>query len=51
MAYGENTHEKGAGMELYEIAKVSDSIEYEFNPINEDKYEFIMKSVVMPKRK
>jgi len=43
---GKNTHEKGGGIGLYEIAKVSDSIEYKFNRINEDKYEFVMKSVV-----
>jgi len=46
---GQNTHEKGGGIGMYEIAKVSDSVEYIFNKINEDKYEFIMKSVVKPK--
>jgi len=48
---GKNTHEKGGGIGMYEIAKVSDSIEYSFTSINEDKYYFTMKSVVNPKRK
>ena len=46
---GQNTHEKGGGIGMYEIAKVSDSIEYEFTAINEDKYYFMMKSFVKPK--
>ncbi|MEA1917936.1 MAG: SiaB family protein kinase [Campylobacterota bacterium] len=48
---GQNTHEKGGGIGIYEIAKVSDSIEYEFIKINEDKYSFTMKSFVKPKEK
>jgi hypothetical protein len=39
---GQNTHEKGGGIGMYEIAKVSSSIEYEFEAINEDKYRFTM---------
>ncbi|MEA3498711.1 MAG: SiaB family protein kinase, partial [Campylobacterota bacterium] len=46
---GQNTHEKGGGIGMYEIAKVSDEIEYEFNAINDDKYYFTMKSVVKTK--
>jgi len=46
---GQNTHEKGGGIGMYEIAKVSDSIEYNFEAINEDKYRFTMKSFVKPK--
>jgi len=46
---GKNTHEKGGGIGMYEIAKVSDSIEYHFTKINDDKYSFTMKSVVTPK--
>ncbi len=46
---GQNTHEKGGGIGMYEIAKISDCIEYEFIKINEDKYYFTMKSVVKPK--
>jgi len=45
---GENTHGKGGGIGLYEIAKVSNSIEYKFKAINEDKYYFTMKSIVKP---
>ena len=46
---GENTHEKGGGIGMYEIAKISDGIEYEFRSINEDKYYFTMKSIVKQK--
>ena len=47
---GQNTHEKGGGIGMYEIAKVSNSIEYNFTKINDDKYKFIMKSIVETKR-
>ena len=47
---GENTHGKGGGIGIYEIAKVSDSIEYNFMALNEDKYMFMMKSVVKNKK-
>jgi len=46
---GVNAHEKGGGIGIYEIAKVSESIEYEFNAINEDKYTYILKSIVRKK--
>jgi len=48
---GQNTHEKGGGIGLYEIAKVSNNIEYSFIPINEDKYQFVMKSFVQSKKR
>ena len=48
---GENTHGKGGGIGMYEIAKVSDGIEYKFTPINSDKYYFTMKSIVKIKPK
>ena len=48
---GQNTHEKGGGIGMYEIAKVSDSIEYEFRKINDDKYHFTMRSIVKVKVK
>ncbi len=48
---GENTHGKGGGIGMYEIAKVSTSIEYGFNKINDDKYYFTMKSFVKSKVK
>ena len=47
---GQNTHEKGGGIGMYEIAKVSDFIEYSFEAINEDKYNFTMKSIVKGKK-
>ncbi|MEA3498107.1 MAG: SiaB family protein kinase, partial [Campylobacterota bacterium] len=46
---GQNTHEKGGGIGMYEIAKISDGIKYKFNAINEDKYYFTMKSIVKHK--
>jgi hypothetical protein len=48
---GQNTHSKGGGIGMYEIAKISDSIEYSFEAINEDKYHFTMKSFVKKKLK
>jgi hypothetical protein len=48
---GQNTHSKGGGIGMYEIAKVSDSIEYSFKAINKNKYYFTMKSFVKPKKK
>jgi len=47
---GQNTHDKGGGIGLYEIAKASDTIEYNFEAINEDKYEFTMKSMINIKK-
>ena len=44
-------HEKGGGIGMYEIAKVSDFIEYEFILINEDKFTFTMRSFVVSKKK
>ena len=43
---GQNKHQNGGGIGLYEIAKASDSIEYNFLSINEDKYYFTMKSFI-----
>ncbi len=37
---GKNTHGKGGGIGFYEIAKRSDSIEFEFKEINENNYYF-----------
>ena len=48
---GENTHGKGGGIGMYEIAKVSDEIFYNFEAINEDKYHFTMGSIVSKKKK
>jgi hypothetical protein len=43
---GKDTHEKGGGIGFYEIAKRSDYIEYEFTPLNEDKFYFQFKAFV-----
>ena len=48
---GQNTHEKGGGIGIYEIAKVSDKIAYNFEAINDDKYSFTMKSILKPKKR
>ena len=48
---GENTHGKGGGIGMYEIAKVSDEIIYQFEAINEVKYYFTMGSIVKKKEK
>jgi hypothetical protein len=47
---GQNTHQKGGGIGMYEIAKVSNKIIYEFKPINEDKFYFMMGSIIQPKK-
>ena len=47
---GQNSHENGGGIGIYEIGKVSNSIEYEFRAINEDKYYFTMKSILIPSK-
>ena len=35
---------------MYEIAKISGEIIYEFKPINEDKFYFMMGSIIEPKK-
>jgi len=52
---GKNTHKKGGGIGMYEIAKASTSLDfyfkaiYNFQQINNDKYYFTIKSTVQPK--
>ena len=48
---GKNTHKKGGGIGIYEIAKVSDSIKYEFTAVKKDKYTFSMSSIVKIKKR
>ena len=43
---GKHTHDKGGGIGMYEIAKASHSIKYNFEKANEDKYHFIMESII-----
>ena len=47
---GKNTHAKGGGIGFYEIAKRCDKIEYNFEPINEDKYYFHVKTQIKLKK-
>lgn len=46
---GENTHEKGGGIGTYLIAKLCDSIDYNFENINDDKYYFSLKTKLKSK--
>jgi polar amino acid transport system substrate-binding protein len=48
---GENTHEKGGGIGFYEIAKITQNIEYDFTDINKDKYYFDFKVVIPIKKR
>ena len=47
---GENTHEKGGGIGFYEIAKLAQTIEYEFKVINEQKFSFEFKVVIKSRK-
>lgn len=48
---GRNSHNKGAGIGFYEIAKRSDKIKFEFSKINDHKYYFHFISKIIVKRK
>jgi len=48
---GHNTHEKGGGIGLYEIAKRSDSIEFNIHKINGDKYYLNVKTKIINTKK
>ncbi len=48
---GKDTHGKGGGIGLYEIAKRCDSIEYEFKQINENKFYFHLKTTIIINKK
>ena len=47
---GENTHEKGGGIGFYEIAKLTNNIEFEFKIINDEKYYFYFKAIVQGRK-
>ena len=40
---GQNSHQKGAGIGLLDIAKVANNIEYQLTPLEEDKFVFFLK--------
>lgn len=44
---GQNTHSKGGGIGFYEIAKKCNSIEYDFTKIQEDRYYFHIKTIIL----
>jgi len=46
---GRNTHGKGGGIGFYEIAKRCSEIDYDFKPINEDRYYFHFKATIETK--
>lgn len=48
---GKDSHEKGAGIGFYEIAKRCDHIEFEFTQLNEEKFNFEFKAFVNIKPK
>jgi len=48
---GKGTHAKGGGIGFYEIAKRCDGIEFDFNPINEDKFYFHIKATINTAKK
>ena len=48
---GVNTHEKGAGIGIYEIAKLAKEVSYKFDKINDDKYYFYFNVIVEPRLK
>ena len=47
---GQHTHNKGGGIGFYEIAKKCNKIEYNFTKINEDRYEFHIKTTILTKK-
>lgn len=47
---GKDAHGKGGGIGFYEIAKRCDTLEYEFTPINEDKFYFHIKTTITTKK-
>jgi len=47
---GQDTHGKGGGIGFYEIARKCNFIEYNFTPINEDRYYFHIKTTITTKK-
>lgn len=43
---GRNSHEKGGGIGLYEVAKRCDKLEYEFSKINDERYYYYLKATI-----
>jgi hypothetical protein len=48
---GKNTHSKGGGIGFYEIAKLANSIDYQFKTINKTKFSFEFKIIIIKKQK
>ncbi len=48
---GKDMHDNNGGIGFYEIAKQTLKIEYEFIPINDEKYYFCFRLIVEPKQK
>lgn len=47
---GKNSHGKGGGIGFYEIAKKCDKLEYNFNKIQDDRYNFHIKTTILAKK-
>lgn len=47
---GRDSHEKGGGIGFYEIAKRCQRIEYDFLPVEQDRYAFQFKAVIAVKK-
>jgi len=47
---GQNTHGKGGGIGFYEIAKKCDSITYDFQKINDERFYFHIKTTIKTKK-
>ena len=48
---GKNMHDNNGGIGFFEVAKQASNLEYEFTPINEEKYYFSFKAIVESKQK
>ncbi|MBD3841212.1 MAG: GAF domain-containing protein [Campylobacterales bacterium] len=44
---GAHTHDKGGGIGFYEIAKRTNDIKYKFHKLNDDRYEFVLKTQLL----
>lgn len=48
---GKGMHDKGAGIGFVEVARRCDSIEYNFSPIDDEKYYYAFKAIIKNKQK
>ena len=48
---GENAHDNNGGIGFFEIAKQTTNLDFEFIEINEEKFYFVLKAAVEPRKK